>query len=374
MQTKNRGYLPIDRGLFEHPFWCEERCYSRFEAWLYLLKEARFEDTKLYLSNRVFIVKRGQISVSLRYLAQAWDWSTKRVKSYLELLKSDSMIVVEMPKETGQTLITICKYDCYNKPLAAKETVGKQQGNGKETNIKKDKIIINKENTPPNPLKGERASSFNNFDSSSKNTTPTTSPTAPEEDKEKSCAKKEKSINYQLVVDIFCRRCPSAPRPEGLTRTRRANIDVRVKQMGSPETMYRVFDKMEASDFLSGRSGRRIGSFNWLFSPTKKGEEDNWRKVLEGNYDNVAKPATAVSSPVDDKKLEAQRVALRQQKIDHAVKELTARGLSVSDCGNGLLLFYFEGEPCSYHAVENGFSGETIGNGRGLENLLELLK
>ena len=107
-------YIPISRRLFEHPFWCEERVFSRFEAWLDIVQSARFEDTKQLIGNRFIEVKRGQMLVSLRFLAGRWQWSTKKVNSFLDLLIQDKMIIKETPKETGQTVITICNYDKYN--------------------------------------------------------------------------------------------------------------------------------------------------------------------------------------------------------------------------------------------------------------------
>ena len=126
-------YIPISRRLFEHQLWCEERIYSRFEAWLDLIQSARFEDTKQLIGNRFIEVKRGQILASLRFLAGRWQWSTKKVNSFLDLLIQDKMIIKETPKETGQTVITICNYDKYNSQIIREETEKKQQGNTKET-------------------------------------------------------------------------------------------------------------------------------------------------------------------------------------------------------------------------------------------------
>lgn len=139
-------YIPISRRLFEHHLWCEERIFSRFEAWLDILQSARFEDTKQLIGNRLIEVKRGQMLVSLRYLAARWQWSTKKVGTFLELLIQDGMIAKETPKETGQTVITICNYDKYNALTPKEETPRKQEGNTLETpwkqqgnKIKKDK-------------------------------------------------------------------------------------------------------------------------------------------------------------------------------------------------------------------------------------------
>ncbi|MEG2573664.1 MAG: hypothetical protein RSA44_03270 [Bacteroides sp.] len=143
---KEEGYIPISRRLFEHPFWCEERTYSRFEAWLDVVRSARFEDTKQLIGNRFIEVKRGQMLVSLRFFGSRWQWSTKKVSSFLELLIQDKMITKETPKETGQTVITICNYDKYNRTFNEEETQKKQQGNSKETPWKHLGNKINKDN------------------------------------------------------------------------------------------------------------------------------------------------------------------------------------------------------------------------------------
>lgn len=158
-------YIPISRRLFEHPFWCEERVFSRFEAWIDIVQSARFEDTKQLIGNRFIEVKRGQMLVSLRFLAGRWQWSTKKVNSFLDLLIQDKMIIKETPKETGQTVITICNYDKYNFISQELETEKKQQGNTKETLRKQQGNKINKDNKlkedniPPTPPKGEGVNS-----------------------------------------------------------------------------------------------------------------------------------------------------------------------------------------------------------------------
>lgn len=142
------NFIPISRKLFEHQLWCEEREFSRFEAWIYLLKEARFEDTKLYDGNKIVEVKRGQIYASIRFLAEAWKWSRKKVCGFLEMLVSDEMIIKETAKETGQTVLTICNYDRYNADKKIRGQLRRQQGDSKGTKYNKDNTDNN--NIPPN--------------------------------------------------------------------------------------------------------------------------------------------------------------------------------------------------------------------------------
>ena len=138
------NYIPIGRTLFEHRFWCEERTYSRFEAWLDLIQMARFEDGKKYVGNKVLLIKRGQVHATYRFLSVRWGWSSKKVNGFFDLLISDEMISKETQKETRR----------------------KREGNAKETNIKNDKKENNDKdfNPPLIPPEGEKEkSNFEKF-------------------------------------------------------------------------------------------------------------------------------------------------------------------------------------------------------------------
>lgn len=144
------NFIPVGRTLFEHPFWIEERVYSKFEAWIYLLKEARFEDTKLLDGNKIVKVNRGQIYASVRFISNALKWPTKRTLNFLKLLENEKMIKRETVKETGQSLITICNYDKYNNLEEKKKQQMKRNGNSRETKsntVNTDNIIP--PNSPP---------------------------------------------------------------------------------------------------------------------------------------------------------------------------------------------------------------------------------
>lgn len=144
-------YIPISRRLFEHPFWCENRTFSKFEAWLDVLQSARFENSKQLVGNRLIEVKRGQFPVSLRFLAGRWGWSTKKVNSFLDCLMHDKMIAKKTHKETGQTIITICNYDKYNSNSDERKQGKKQEGNGKkDCNRINKKQVGNSEETVEN--------------------------------------------------------------------------------------------------------------------------------------------------------------------------------------------------------------------------------
>lgn len=152
----DRGFIKLNRRLFEHRLWCQEREFSTFEAWLDLIKSARFEDATQNIGKyQSQSVKRGQMLASVRFLAQRWGWSTKKVLRFLRYLEIESMISKKTSKETGITIITLLNYDVYNNKSEPKETPEetpkKHQENTGETNIKNYKEL-KKNNTPLSPL------------------------------------------------------------------------------------------------------------------------------------------------------------------------------------------------------------------------------
>lgn len=116
------NFIPLSRGLFDHYLWIEDREYSKFEAWLYLIKEARFKTSRVFDRGIVVVVERGQVYASLSFLSNAFGWSIKRVRTFLALLENDGMITRHSHKDSGQSVITILNYDKFNIGEKKKET------------------------------------------------------------------------------------------------------------------------------------------------------------------------------------------------------------------------------------------------------------
>ena len=109
-----------------------------------------------------------------------------------------------------------------------------------------------------------------------------------EEDKKES--KKEK-VDYQLIADMYNRLCPSFPRIRSLSEARKKAIKARLKTY-TVDDFHTVFENAEASSFLKGQNPRNWSAdFDWL---TK---DANMAKVLDGNYADKVRPATAPRQP-----------------------------------------------------------------------------
>lgn len=88
------------------------------------------------------------------------------------------------------------------------------------------------------------------------------------------------------VVGLWNEICQSLPKVKRLSGNRRAKVKSRLREWGSSDSEQlakarELFTRVEASDFLSGRAGKWSATFDWLF-----GNDGNWVKVDEGNYDN----------------------------------------------------------------------------------------
>lgn len=90
-------------------------------------------------------------------------------------------------------------------------------------------------------------------------------------------------VQFKGVVDAYHELCPSFPKIQELTDSRKNVIRARWKSGKRMDDFRELFAKAEASDFLSGRkpSDRHtVFNLDWLLKAA------NWIKVLEGNYNN----------------------------------------------------------------------------------------
>ena len=103
---------------------------------------------------------------------------------------------------------------------------------------------------------------------------------------------KSQKIDYAAVKEYWNRKHDetksSMPPITLMTENRKVMVKARVRQCkGDVKTLYRVIDIAMASDFMNGNNKHGwLGKFDWIF-----GNEQNFAKVLEGNFNN--EPATS---------------------------------------------------------------------------------
>jgi len=155
-------YFKIDRNIQNHWLW-SDKPFTKGQAWIDLLLLATHTDHKSLLDGKVINKKRGEVHVSIGFLADRWGWSRNKVYRYIDLLKSEKMVTSN--GTTDGTVITIEKYAFYQSDYTTDGTTNgtpggtraeQQTEQGRNTNnkgykgikrtIKDEKDFINRPN------------------------------------------------------------------------------------------------------------------------------------------------------------------------------------------------------------------------------------
>lgn len=124
------GWQKVYRDIQKHWLW-EDKPFSRGQAFIDLILLVNHQDSKVLIDGELIEVKRGSKVTSLRKLGEAWGWSSKKVKKFLEQLEKDNMISYK--SDNKKTVVTIENYSVYQDVGNSEETVEKHQGNSEET-------------------------------------------------------------------------------------------------------------------------------------------------------------------------------------------------------------------------------------------------
>ena len=90
MDKSSKGFIKLDRAIFEH--WIFQDA-EKFKAFVDLIQLMRFKDETLIIGNDVITIPRGSFYTSELKLAERWGWSRKKVRSYLDLLSKEGMLI-----------------------------------------------------------------------------------------------------------------------------------------------------------------------------------------------------------------------------------------------------------------------------------------
>lgn len=131
------GYFVIHRQVFEHVDFADEPFTER-EAWMWLISEAAWKPTRVRCGSGSVMLERGELAHSLRFMADKWKWSIKRVRGFLD--RSEKRERITRKRAHDGAVITICNY---NKYQLQGHTEGQSQGTAraheghKEEEVKK---------------------------------------------------------------------------------------------------------------------------------------------------------------------------------------------------------------------------------------------
>lgn len=114
--------------VFDHPA-LDTGPYDRRSAWLWLIAKASRLDRRISHKGKPLDLKRGQLLAGRAFLADAWGWSEKQVRLFLDLLAAENMIEKGQSNGHYANVITVCNYDAYQSPTKRQQPVeGPEQG------------------------------------------------------------------------------------------------------------------------------------------------------------------------------------------------------------------------------------------------------
>jgi hypothetical protein len=149
------GYVRLHRDLLSHPAFRNDAEALAF-AWLFA--RAAWKDTRVRYKGHAVSLRRGQLAVSIRDMADALDRDKAWVERLFKRLRAETMI--ETAAEAGVSVVTICNYDKYQPQGDGDKAVGEtvretdaRQTRDTEQRREEDK---KEEDTPPTPPAGGR--------------------------------------------------------------------------------------------------------------------------------------------------------------------------------------------------------------------------
>lgn len=107
----NKGWIKLNRKIFEHWLWADGEPFDRRSAWIDLLLLANHKDHKIIHNGKEKMVKRGEVNRSLLQLSQRWRWSRGKTRRFISVLEAAKMVTRN--STTDGTTLTIVNYSIY---------------------------------------------------------------------------------------------------------------------------------------------------------------------------------------------------------------------------------------------------------------------
>jgi hypothetical protein len=252
------GFICIDRGLFDHPL-VGAHNPKYFIAWHWMLKEARWKPHRKEIAGTIVEIGRGEIAHSLNFMAQGTKLSVQQLRTFISKLESQKMVSkINTPNNNGLTRLSICNYDVYqdaenyiNKRSNKRVTSDQQATNKRATTTRKKEEI---KDEIPEAIKVSQ---------------------------DADCDIQKAFDAYNELADLY-----NLPKAQILTLPRRSKLKQRLKDCDGLAGWLAALDKVSQSDFLLGNKTDFNANLDFLL------QASSFTKLVEGNYDNHAKPTT----------------------------------------------------------------------------------
>lgn len=118
----HRGYIALHRKIQDHPFYKEDREFSKYEAWVDILQEVRHseEPKEVIFGMKILKCFYSESLYSIKTWAKRWNWTESKVRRYFKLL--ENMKQIETKSEVITTRLKVLNYGVYDPKRSADES------------------------------------------------------------------------------------------------------------------------------------------------------------------------------------------------------------------------------------------------------------
>lgn len=241
---KVNGFIPLAKQIQNHWLWTDKP-FARGQAWIDLLLMANFEDRQIISKGVIVEVERGQVFRTIKFLAERWGWTPKKVRKFIEALEGQQMVTSK--GLSNGTLITIENYTKWNDSGQTKCTTKGKQNAHQRASLGSQNNNNNKDNN------------INTINSISGTRVP------------------HGTVRQKVIDEWNDLPLPNIRDIKNGTN-RYSMLSARVKEYGI-DSVIEAIRSIRDSNFLLGQNSKGWSiTFDWFVRP------NNFAKVLEGNY------------------------------------------------------------------------------------------
>jgi hypothetical protein len=104
----DKGFYLIGRGIFGHP---ALRDIAEEAAFIWMVGRAAWKPTRIRYKDKPHHLKRGELAISLRDLANGLHWSIGATQRFINRLRAESMI--DTRTDSGVIIVKLCNYAAF---------------------------------------------------------------------------------------------------------------------------------------------------------------------------------------------------------------------------------------------------------------------
>ena len=137
------GFIKLFRKLQDHWLW-EEKPFTKGQAWIDILMECNHKQQKVNIGNNLITCNIGESLNSLETWATRWGWNKSKVRRFLKLLKTDTMVDTKPTQQT--THLIVLNYATYSDWRITDESQMNRKRNASETQVTPNNNVKNVKN------------------------------------------------------------------------------------------------------------------------------------------------------------------------------------------------------------------------------------